>query len=87
MHGLTRKGKKLILGFPYSRELVNESKQLGPSKYDPDTKTRSYGLRTAPQLIQFCSQHDLPISDDARKALDEIESLPEIELYHGGPRL
>lgn len=87
MHGLTRKGKKLILGFPYSRELVNESKQLGPSKYDPDTKTRSYGLRTAPQLIQFCSQHDLPISDDARKALDEIESLPEIELYHGGPRV
>lgn len=75
------------MGFPYSRELVDESKRLGPSKYDPQTKTRSYGLRTGPQLIQFCSQYDLPISDEARSALDEIESLPEIELYHGGPRV
>lgn len=87
MTGLTRQGKKLVLGFPYSADKVEQSKNIGYSKYDPDTKTRSYDIRLIEPLIQFCQQHNLPISDDAQSTLQEIDNYPEIEWHNAGPRI
>lgn len=86
-NSLTKKGRKLILGFPYSKDRVEESKKLGASKYDPTTKTRSYSFHSAPQLVAFCEKHNIPIDPEAYDIAKEAESYPEIEMHNGGLRV
>lgn len=85
--GVKKVGRRLVLGFPYSPALVEKSKLLGASKYDPSTKTRSYSFHSAPQLVEFCEENNLPIDPAVVEIAKDAESLPEIELNKGGVRV
>lgn len=85
--GVKKVGRRLVLGFDYSHQRVEESKLLGASKYDAQTKTRSYSYHSAPQLVEFCEKYDLPVSDEVYEIAANAENLPEIEMYREGVRI
>lgn len=86
-YGLRKKAQSYVLGFPYNPSLVEESRNLGTSKYDPITKTRTYSLHSLPRLIEFCEKHDLPVDDAARAMLEKAQSLKQVVLHKGGMKV
>lgn len=85
--GAWKEKRKIALKFPYSQRMVDESRDLGTSTYDRDRKMRTYSLRDAPAIIAFCHKYNLPVTDEVRDIAAEQDSMPDVELHHGGIRV
>ena len=87
-NGAWKEGRtKVALKYPYSPSLVEESKQLGTSRYDRDRKLRTYSERDLPNIVAFCHKHNLPLEEGLEDLAKEQASKPDIEMYKGGIRL